>query len=382
MGQHMRRAAAMLAMCVLSACAFAPGMSFNKQGTGGNEQASSTGGQPTVDVGTVAGVPKDHVVEITSQLIDQQRAVLPKGIPTNVEGLFGKPQAYVISPGDVLNIVIWDHPELTMPAGTGADSAAAPGSVVTGYAVDENGKIQFAYLGTLKVAGLTESEAREKLTDELGRYLRHPQVTVRIQAYRSKRVYIDGEVHTPGMQVINDAPMTLPEAINRAGGFTPTADRSSVAVTRGDATVVVNLPDLIAKGVNPSQILLHDGDMVRVYSSADSKVFVLGEVGHASTVTLNNGTLSLNEALGDAGGVNQNSGDAKQVYVVRGKGQPNATVYHLDASSPASMALADNFELKPNDLVFVDASALARWSRVLNLLIPSGGSSVVGAFVP
>jgi polysaccharide export outer membrane protein len=208
-------------------------------------------------------------------------------------------------------------------------------------------------------------------------------VTLRIQSYRSKRIYVDGEVRTPGLQFINDAPMTLPEAINRAGGFSQGGDRSTIAVTRGDTTVVVNIPDLIAKGVNPSQIMLHDGDLVRVHGATDSKVFMLGEVGRPTALTLNNGKLTLGEALGDAGGVNQNSGDARQVYVVRGRGQPKPTVFHLDASSPAAMATADNFELKANDVVFVDASSLVRWSRVFNLLLPSGSpAAVAGAFAP
>jgi polysaccharide biosynthesis/export protein len=271
-----------------------------------------------------------------------------------------------------------------MPAVAGANSADAigAGSVSSGYTVDNNGKIQFAYVGMLPVQGLTESEAREALATKLGKYLRDPQVTLRIQVYRSKRVYVDGEVRTPGLQMLNDSPMTLPEAINRAGGFTTTADRSTIGVTRGDLTVKVNIPDLIAKGINPSQILLRDGDMVRVFAASDSKVFVLGEVVHASTISLNNGRLTLNEALGDAGGINQNSGDAKQVYVVRGKGQPKPTVYHLDASTPAAMALADNFELKPNDVVFVDASSLVRWSRVFSLLLPTGPPGALSTFIP
>jgi polysaccharide biosynthesis/export protein len=379
-GCWVRKAAAIALLGTLGACALSPGV--NMSDSSGSRQATASNapsaGETSADAHIAANA---KTVEITSELIAEQQAAAPKGIPPEVESLFGKSAPYVIGPGDVLSIVVWDHPELTMPAGASGQATDPTGSnAASGYAVDENGMIQYAYVGVFKVGGLTESQAREALASQLDRYLKRPQVTLRIQSYRSKRVYVDGEVRSPGLQMINDSPMTLPEAINRAGGFTTTADRSTVAVTRGDLTVKVNIPDLIAKGVNPGRILLHDGDLVRVFSSADSKVFVLGEVGHASTVTLNNGVLTLNEALGDAGGVNQNYGDARQVFVIRGKGGPKPVVYHLDASSPSSVALSDSFELKPNDVVYVDASSLARWNRVLNLLIPSAlGGSMLGA---
>ncbi|MFT0173246.1 polysaccharide biosynthesis/export family protein [Paraburkholderia mimosarum] len=375
LGGWVRKGTAIALLGALGACVLSPGVNLSDSARPQVQTTSSS--LSDNEAGADAHIAaKAKAVEITDDLVAQQRADLPKGIPAEVESLFAKPGPYVIGPGDVLNIVVWDHPELTMPAGGSSQQTDPTGSNSTaGYAVDESGMIQYAYVGMFKVGGLTESQARNALATELNRYLKRPQVTLRIQAYRSRRVYVDGEVHAPGLQMINNSPMTLPEAINRAGGFTATADRSSVAVTRGDLTVKVNIPGLIAKGVNPARILLRDGDMVRVYSSADSKVFVLGEVGRASTVTLNNGVLTLNEALGDAGGVNQNFGDAHQVFVIRGKGGPKPIVYHLDASTPEAVALADSFELKPNDVVFVDASSLARWSRVVSLLVPNGLSS-------
>jgi polysaccharide export outer membrane protein len=94
-------------------------------------------------------------------------------------------------------------------------------------------------------------------------------------------------------------------------------------------------------------------------------------VNKPGSLTFNNGRMSLNEALGDAGGISQTSGDASQVFVVRGRDAGKPVVYHLNAGSPAAMATADGFALKPNDVVFVDASALVRWSRVMGLIVPS-----------
>jgi polysaccharide export outer membrane protein len=218
---------------------------------------------------------------------------------------------------------------------------------------------------------MSEMGVRDALSEKLARYVRKPQVTVRIQTYRSKRVYLDGEVKTPGVEVLNDRPMTLPEAINRAGGFTANADRSRIAVTRGDTTVAVDMPEMIRKGFNPDRIILRDGDLVRVFAQTDNKVFVVGEVERPGGVMFNNGHMTLNQALGNAGGITQASADASQVYVVRGRDSAKPVVFHLDASNASAMATADSFELMPNDVVFVDTSTLVKWSRVISLILPT-----------
>ncbi|UUZ78602.1 polysaccharide biosynthesis/export family protein [Polaromonas sp. P1(28)-13] len=269
--------------------------------------------------------------------------------------------------------MVWDHPELTIvPAASSLTTEASSlSSVGNGYNVSPAGLVQFPYVGNLKLGGLTEYEARDLLVTRLAKFFKDPQVTVRIQSYRSGRVYIDGEVRTPGQQAVNDVPMTLPEAIGRAGGFTATADRSAVAISRNGSTTAINLQQLTALGINPSSILLGSGDLVRVLSRDESKVYVMGEVTRPLAQPLRNGRLTLNEALGEAGGVSTTSGDPRQIYVVRSAldGQPE--IYHLDARSPVAYALAEGFELRSRDVVYVDPAPLVRWNRVISLILPS-----------
>ncbi|WP_293045530.1 polysaccharide biosynthesis/export family protein [Paraburkholderia sp.] len=371
---------------LLSGCTIAPGMTYATMGRNLDSPRAGTSG------GTSGGTPApaqdadapppDKLIEINSQLVEQERAGRSTAISQSVESLFADAGPYTLTVGDVLNITVWDHPEMNqqvITGGNGADPGAS--SVVFGYTVDSNGIIQIPYVGPVKVTGLTELQARDLVAQKLSRYLRDPQVTLRIAAYRGKRIYLDGEVRTPGLQVLNDMPMTLPEAINRAGGFTATADRSDVSITRGKQTVVVNIPDMIRKGVNPDSILLRNGDLVRVYSQNDSKAYVLGEVGHPGSVLFNNGHLSLSDAIGGAGGISQASGDPSQVYVVRRHEGADPTVFHLDATSPIAMAVADGFDLKPSDVVFVDAAGLVKWSRVINLILPSTQAAATSRMV-
>jgi polysaccharide export outer membrane protein len=162
--------------------------------------------------------------------------------------------------------------------------------------------------------------------------------------------------------------------LNRAGGFLPTGDQSQIDISRAGTTHRVNLPQLVQKGINPASILLANGDVVRVLSREESKVFVLGEVTRPVALTMHNGRYTLNEALGDAGGLNPLSSNGRQVYVARNATDMKPIVYHLDARSPVALALAENFELKAKDVVYVDAAPLAMWNRVISLILPSAQS--------
>lgn len=334
-------------------------------------------------VGASAGEPAPPTELITEQLIATESAAQVQAARQDLRPLFvARPPPYTIGPGDILSIVVWDHPEL---AASGMASAAAaadnntiqPFNPSPGFVVDHQGRIQFPLIGLLSLAGQTEEQARGLLTTKLARYIANPNLTLRVQAYRSRRVYVDGEVRTPGLQTIDDIPMTLVEAINRAGGMQPSADQSRIVVERGDARYHVNLRELVQKGVNPGTILLAHGDVVRVHSRDESKVFVSGEVITPRALTMHNGRLTLNEALGETGGISPLSGDPRQVYVVRKTAQ-RTRVFRLDARASGALAMAESFELRPKDVVYVAASGLANWNRHLSLLFPGALTQAVG----
>ena len=318
---------------------------------------------------------EDPVVQpITEKLIREQKAQREQQVGQELDNLIGSPRPYTIGPGDIVLVVIWGHPELVAGGSIAAQpGSAAPGAATEqapfGFMVGHDGMLQYPFIGSIKMAGLTEGQARELLSAKIAHYINHPNVTLRIQSYRSKRIYIDGEVKTPGLEAINDIPMTLMEALNRAGGVLPTGDQSQIKVTRAGANYVVNLPKLIQRGVDPTSLLLIDGDVVRVPSRDDNKVFVTGEVTVPKSLTMHNGALTLNEALGESGGVNPLSGDPRQIYIVRKVGS-EAVVYQLDAKSTGALAIAESFELNPRDLIYVAPTGLTDWHRTISLLLP------------
>ncbi|MFW7343369.1 polysaccharide biosynthesis/export family protein [Pollutimonas sp. H1-120] len=355
--------------CLLTACAMAPGMRMG---------AKTQYGDATEDA-----APAGTLIPITPALIAQQSKTASKGgIDKDIKQLFGTRKVYRIGRSDVVNIVVWGHPELGLTPATSNRSmgSTSQADVGNGYNVNPDGTIQFPFIGPIKIAGLTENEARELLTRRLSKYVHDPQVTVRVQAYRNGRIYVDGEVRVPGLQTLDDIPMTLPEAINRAGGFSEEADRSSIALTRNDKTININLSRLTRQGVNPNRILLANGDLLRVRNQVESQVFIMGEVWTPRAQPLHDGRLSLTEALGESGGPNPWTADASQIYVVRkmpvelGGEDALPEIYHLDASSPASFVLANDFQLQPRDVVYVDPAPVVRWNRFITNLLPSYNS--------
>ena len=324
---------------------------------------------------------------ITEQLVAQENALQTVHLGQDWRELVqANPPPYTIGNSDVLSITVWDHPELAGAGMAAAAAAADTGGAVAnapqqGFAVDHRGAIQFPYAGQVPVAGLTEEAARDLLARRLAKYIAGPNVTLRVQAFRSKRVYVDGEVKNAGVQAINDLPMTLVEALNRAGGLLPTADQSRIGLERGDARYSINLRELVQKGINPGSLMLAHGDVVRVPSREESKVFVSGEVVAPKALTMHDGRLTLNEALGETGGISPLSGDARQIYVVR-KTPQRTRVFQLDARLTSSLAMAESFELRPKDIVFVAATPLANWNRKLSLLFPGALTSAVGVTRP
>jgi polysaccharide export outer membrane protein len=323
--------------------------------------------------------PAPVIKLITPSLLQAEKAAKAQQANQNINALLGDPKPYVIGNGDMLSILVWDHPELNIAA-AGAQALTSSGAQTPAvFVVDQDGMVQFPYVGVIKLAGLTELDARNTLADKMVKSIKRPDITLRVQSFRSKKIYVDGEVKTPGNQAIDDVPMTLFEGLTRAGGFLPTADQSYVVITRSGVSYPVNLPMLVKQGIDTARIMLAHGDVVRVRSRDENKVYVLGEVNTPRALPMNNGRMTLTEALGEAGGLSQLSSAAGQVYVVRNAGESEPIVYNLDAESPVALALAENFELNPRDVVFVDASGLARFNRVISLIIPSAATVATGA---
>ena len=359
---------ASLVVSTLSACAISPGNTSYS----GREQSDV---KIPVQKGEELTPENVKIRPITAELIiDMFNAARPSRAvgstasaqPAQASQIDPATQAlnYKLGPGDILSIIVWDHPELTTPAGTFRTAEQA------GTVVAEDGTIFYPYVGVIKVAGKTTREVRDLLANKLAKFIEKVQIDVRMAMFRSKRVYVVGEVAKPGTQDITDIPMNVIEAVNRAGGFTAEADYSRVLLTRRGTTYRVDIQAMYEDGATEQNAMLEPGDIVNVSDRSYNKIFVLGEVIKPGSMIMNKKRSTLAEALGDAGYLNQEKASPRWIYVMRGDSD-TPELFHLDGRAPDAMLLADRFPLRPRDIVYVDTSDLVRWNRVITNMLPT-----------
>jgi polysaccharide export outer membrane protein len=272
---------------------------------------------------------------------------------------------YRIAPYDIVHVIVWDHPELTVPTG----QFRSPEE--NGNPVAADGTIFYPFVGTIRVAGMTVAEVRSLITEQLTRVIPNPQVDVRVAAYRGKKVQVTGEVTRPSTVPITDVPLRIQDALAATQGFTPEADFSRVTLSRGGRTYVLNLQSLYENGDTSQNWLLEDGDVVNVPDRSLNKVFVLGEVGVPQSKLMIRGRMTLAEALVDqTGGFTPAQANVSQIFVIRGEYR-SPMIYRLDASSADALLLATQFPLEPRDVVFVSTYDLTRWNRVILQILPT-----------
>lgn len=220
-------------------------------------------------------------------------------------GAQGAPQAvqpdYVIGAQDVLTITSYDQADLSGK-----------------FAVDTDGTFSYYMIGRVKAAGLTlralEAQLKARLKD--GGYFNNPQLTVAIEQYKSQKVFIIGEVRSPGPVVLSGG-MSLVEALSRAGSTLPTAAGEAVIVRAtadkadkdsptlpdqvdGKNVVRINLRDL-ENGVLDQNAALMDGDTIFIPKAAS--VYVFGQVKNPGAYALQQKNTTVLQALSLAGGV-------------------------------------------------------------------------------
>jgi polysaccharide export outer membrane protein len=275
---------------------------------------------------------------------------------------------YRIGRGDVLSIVVWDHPQLTIPAGPLRTPAEA------GNTVHTDGSIFYPFIGTLQVAGKTVTEVRRAIAAGLSNVIPNPQVDVSVAKFGSKRIHVTGAVKAPRSIPVTNIPATVMDAVELAQGFSELADVQRVKLLRNDIEYVLNLELYLTKGDKRQNPRLEADDIVVVPEAIGHGVYVLGEVAQPGPVPLP-GTrrISLTDALARSGGIDKRSANAKGVFVFRALAENNVNVYQLDVTDPLAFLLGTRFPLTSNDVVYVTSAPAARWNRVISNIIPSLG---------
>lgn len=366
---------ALLALA-LSGCAL-PGFHLNDYGDS-SPWYSGTDARYAGDKQDKAPDYQPEVVQITPALVNKLRSQIDdnsvvKSLERPADQAYS---AYKVGPGDLLGVIVYGHPDLTNPAGTTQSTDSS------GRLVGADGEVFFPFIGSLHVAGLTTRQIREKLTDGLKRVIREPQIDVRVLKFRSKFVYVAGDVNRPCAVPLEDVPLSVIQALDACQSLVSENEPygvQAIRLVRGGQAYPLDLNAIYRSG-NP--LLLQAGDRL-IIDDSFSRVFVVGEFDKQVSAPYSAGGLTLADGIAAGGGLNLETADASNIYVIRGfvdtETGPDGTVrtnirpkiFHLDASSIDALILADTFQLQPRDVVYAAPASLVNFNRALALITPS-----------
>lgn len=248
-------------------------------------------------------------------------------------------QEYAVGPKDLLEIKVFDLPELNQTV-----------------RVSEDGTITLPLLGSVNVQGMTKDAVEatlKRLLEE--KWLRNAQVSVFIKEYQSKQVAVMGAVEKPGMYELVGR-LSLLQVISQAGGFTETASNEIFVLREGNngmtATMAIDLEDLMLNGNQKLNIPLQPGDIINVPVDAIIHVYVFGAVTKPGALDVRRSKgITLLQAIAQAGGIAE-GGSKSGVTIKRREKDGKETKMKVNIKDIIKGKKPD-VELQEGDVVYV-----------------------------
>ncbi|MBM3198686.1 MAG: sugar transporter [Chlamydiae bacterium] len=269
-----------------------------------------------------------------------------------------EPYKDVICNGDLLRIVLF-HPTRKDLVETFASLNQTVGFRV----IDE--KVALPDLDPIAIAGLTLEEARERLQKDYREQVRDVQLFVSFQERATENVQLAGLVQVSAIPV--DGKLRLFETLAQAKVPTQANLFRSYLVREGQM-LPVDFYKLLKEGDMSQNVVMRGGDKVYVADTADSSLYMLGEVGRECALPIPNGFMSLRSALAQAGGIPY-TGDKAYIQIIRGS-ILHPKVYTLHWQHVVRLP-AESLLLMPGDIVYVAAKPLTSWNRCVSQLLPT-----------
>jgi polysaccharide biosynthesis/export protein len=304
----------------------------------------------------------------------------------------------VVGVGDVLNISIFE----AAPGGlfTPATAAGArPGNFVDlpPQAVDQKGSIYVPYAGEVPAAARTIPEIQQAVVARLRNRAIEPQVVISLNQQHSSVVSVLGDVNTPGVLALNSVGERLLALIARAGGPKFEAIESYVTLQRDGKRVRVLLSQVVHDPrenifIRPNDVIFitHEAPTFTALGALNQNVF-----GFNSEIPFDVETLTLAQAMGKAGGLNDQQSDPSEIFVYRYEDRPFLeklgidttrftferipTIYHVNLRDPSGMLLASGFQMRSKDVMYVANALAVDYYKFLTLFNNTAASVTNGA---
>src|ERR1700716_2390811 len=367
---------AIVVAALLPACSLLPG-------TGPKSDAVE--GNATAGVRSTTSLPY-ALVDVTADTIgflSQPNLVTFKG---EFPDKRAKPEQ-VVGVGDVLNISIFE----AAPGGLftpGQAAGARPGNFVDlpPQAVDQKVSIYVPYAGEIPAAARTIPDIQQAVVARLRNRAIEPQVVISLNQQHSSVVSVLGDVNPPGVLALNSVGERLMALIARAGGPKFEAVESYVTMQRDGKRVRVLLSRVVH---DPREnIFIRPNDVIFITREAPTFT-ALGALnqnvfGFNSEIPFDVETLTLTQAMGKAGGLNDQQSDPSEIYVYRFEERHFLeklgvattrftfdripTIYRVNLRDPSGMLLAAGFQMRSKDVMYVANARVVDYYKLLTLI--------------
>ncbi len=302
---------------------------------------------------------------------EQKRPVNPlRQSPYFIEGLEEIPrispreevlegqEEYYLGYHDVLRITVFGRP----------DSSSGSSDISRDTEIRNDGMISYPLIGDIMAAGLTIPQLQREIVTKLKEYIVDPKVDIQIVKYASRDVSILGEVENPHVIYLKGR-TTLLEAIARAGGLTEKANLKGAYIIRKGKIIPIDLYALMTEGDLRYNVEIRRKDIIYIPNVQDQRVYVIGEVKRPNVVPFAGKILRVAEAIASAGDF-KISAKKSNIKIIRG-GLENPTIITVDFNRITKGDLEENIALYSEDIVYVPASLVGEWNKILEQITPS-----------
>jgi len=298
-----------------------------------------------------------------------------------------QPIGTTVGVGDSLEVTIWEAPPAVLFGGgtfnTRIESSlqgSRPGTLPETM-VGPSGTITVPFAGQIPAAGRTLRQIEQTIVARLHGKANQPQAIVRIARNATANVSVVGEVTTSGRFPLTPRGERLLDVIAQAGGTKQPVERMTVQVTRSDTTVTMPLQSVVRDA--RQNIILERDDIITALYQPNSFT-VIGAAGKNEEVRFEGVGLTLSQALGRVGGLQDMRADPKGVFLFRWESAervrrlvdpqvalpdgPVPVIYQVSLKQPETLFAAQNFAMKNGDVMFIANSPSADFQRFVNIL--------------
>jgi polysaccharide export outer membrane protein len=235
--------------------------------------------------------------------------------------------------------------------------------------VDGAGEIQLPMVERVKTAGLSLSELQTRLKNEYAKHFLDPWVVVQLQESLSRPLYLLGEFNQPGI-VHMTSDLNLIQALGAGQGLSERAYTRGARLIRNDQIVAVDINALLNRGRMDQNILLEPNDTVFVPGLDDLRIFVLGAVVQPGSQDVNNGPLTLADAIARGGGHRPGEANLREVRVIRTHSPVSGELFVVDFTRIVE-GLAMDMPLEPGDIVYLPVNGMGGWNEIIAAISPT-----------